>query len=355
MKDQGFSMIEVLVSVTLALIVSSSVLMMLLADTATSRTTPEVVDMQQRARSAQELIMRDVYQAGAGMYLGPAVGSLQQSFAAILPRRAGLSNADAYNVARADAITLLYVPSTMTQASLQAALTPGVNLRLQSWPNCGTDPVCGLSNGASVLVFDRLEHFDAFTVTDVFTDSVRLRSWQATHAPFSYPAGAMVAELQWHTYYFDSVARQLRHFDGYQTDTPVIDDVVGLNFEYVGDTVPPAVPRPWLGAANCLFDASGAYRAGLSTLAGDGGTLALLPLELFRDGPWCGDGENRFDADLLRIRKVKVTLRLQAGNEMMRGQSAEFAVAGRSRSAARSLPDYTLTFDVAPRNVGLSR
>jgi hypothetical protein len=110
-----------------------------------------------------------------------------------------------------------------------------------------------------------------------------------------------------------------------------------------------------LGVANCLYDASGAYWGGLSTLATSGGSLAVLPLDLFRDGPWCGDGENRFDADLLRIRKVRVTLRMQVGNDMMRGQSADFAITGRSRSAVRNLPDYTLTFDVAPRNLGLSR
>jgi hypothetical protein len=348
-------MIEMLVSMVLALTLSSAVLLMLLADTATSRITPEAVDLQQRARGAEEMLRRDLYQAGAGVYLGPATGALQQSLPPVLPRRAGLSGADAFSVARADAITILYVPASLTQATLLNALTPGSNLRVQPWPNCPADVVCGLSSGSSVLVFDRAEHFDAFTVTDVLSDSVRLKSWQVSHAPFSYPAGAVAAEIQWHTYYFDSQMRQLRHFDGYQTDTPVVDDVVGLNFEYVGESMPPVLPRPSAGTANCLYDASGAYRGGLVTLPGDGGSLALLPMDLFRDGPWCGDGENRFDADLLRIRKVRVTLRLQVGNDMMRGQSADFAVAGRSRSAGRNVQDYTLVFDVAPRNMGWTR
>jgi hypothetical protein len=75
-------------------------------------------------------------------------------------------------------------------------------------------------------------------------------------------------------------------------------------------------------------------------LPADGGSLAILPLDLFRDGPWCGDGENRFDADLLRIRKVRVTLRMQAANEVMRG---------------RKVADFSLSFEVAPRNMGLTR
>jgi len=353
-SESGFSMIEMLVSLLITLTISGALLGLLFANTTTSRTTPEVVDLQQRARAAQEILTRDLYLAGAGIDLGPGAGPLHQFFAPILPRRGGLQP-DPYNSARTDAITLIYVPSPSSQATLLTPLSSGADLRVQLWPNCRTDPLCGLAAGSSIVVFDRLEHADMFTVTDVFTDSARLRSWQAAHAPFSYSAGAVVAEVESHTFYLDSQARQLRHFDGYLTDIPVVDDVVGVDFEYVGDPDPPRLPRPSAGVANCLYDASGAYWGGLTTIGTDGGSLAVLPLALFRDGPWCGDGENRFDADLLRIRKVKVTLRMQVGNDMMRGQSGDYANAGRSRSAARSLPDYSLTFEVAPRNMGWRR
>lgn len=353
--DDGYSMIEMLVSLILALVVSGAALALLFANTTSSRTTPEVVDMQQRARAAQELLSRDLYMAGAGVSLGSADGPLQRYFATVLPRRAGLQGADAFSTARADAITLVYVPQSMSQATLEMPLTPGADLRVHAWPNCSSDPFCGLAVGTSIIVFDRIEHADAFTVAQLLADSAHLRSWQASHAAFIYPAGSVVAEIQWHTYYFDATARQLRHFDGYLTDTPVIDDVVGVNFEYVGDPTPPSAPRPSAGIPNCLYDSAGAPQNGLITLGTGGGSLAVLPLDLFRDGPWCGDGENRFDADLLRIRKVRVTLRMQVGNDMMRGQSADFAVAGRSRSAARNLPDYSLTFDVAPRNLAAGR
>ena len=351
MKDAGFSMVELLVSLLITLTVSGAALALLFANTATSRTTNEVVELQQRARAAQEILTRDLYQAGAGPDLGPAAGSLAQYFAAVLPRRAGLQNAHAYNDARPDAITILSVVRSSSQTTLRTPMPAGADLRVYLWPNCRPDPLCGFSVGASLVVFDRFEHFDAFTLTSVTGDAARLRQWQANHASYAYPVDAVVAEAEWHTYYLDTATRQLRHFDGYLTDTPVVDDVVGVDFEYVGDAAPPVLPRPSVGAANCLYEASGAYRGGLATLPANGGTLAILPLDLFRDGPWCGDGENRFDADLLRIRKVRVTLRLQAANEMMRGQSQDFAVAGRSRSAARQVADYSLTFEVAPRNM----
>ena len=48
---------------------------------------------------------------------------------------------------------------------------------------------------------------------------------------------------------------------------------------------------------------------------------------MLTDGPWCPsetntDGDdmpNKFDADLLRVRQVRVTLRVQVANEVLRG------------------------------------
>ena len=90
-------------------------------------------------------------------------------------------------------------------------------------------------------------------------------------------------------------------------------------------------------------------------LPAQNGSLAVLPLSILSDGPWCGDGDNTFDADLLRIRRVGVTLRLQVGNDMMRARGTDFAIAGRGISAAQLVPDYAVRFVVAPRNMGWDR
>jgi hypothetical protein len=94
---------------------------------------------------------------------------------------------------------------------------------------------------------------------------------------------------------------------------------------------------------------------GLSVLTPQGGSLAQLPLSMLNDGPWCGSGQNQFDADLLRVKKVRATIRVQASQSGMRSSGADYAVAGTSGSALRSLPDYTLQFEVSPRNMNLGR
>lgn len=107
-----------------------------------------------------------------------------------------------------------------------------------------------------------------------------------------------------HTYYLKSDPSagtgQLMRYDGEESDLPLTDHVVGLEFGY--------------------FDAGGA---------------ALAP-ETFQDGPWFPDDSdiNRFDTDLLKIRRVRVTLRVQAATPALR----------------RMQRDRTITFDVAPRN-----
>ena len=115
---------------------------------------------------------------------------------------------------------------------------------------------------------------------------------------------------------------QLRHYDGAATDLPVVDHVVKLAFEY--------------------FDAA---------------QMRLDPSTL-QDGPWRPDDTdaNRFDADLLHIRRVRVTLRVQAARDALRGPAGMlFVHGGTSTSMERYLPDREIRFDISPRNLDLGQ
>jgi hypothetical protein len=76
------------------------------------------------------------------------------------------------------------------------------------------------------------------------------------------------------------------------------------------------------------------------------------------DGPWVPDDRSpaRWDADLLRVRAIAVTLRLQAASAALRGPAGVlFAYGGTATSARRWVPDVEVRVQVAPRNLNLAR
>ena len=351
-----YSLLEALIALALTVVLMGAAIPLVAANSGLSAATPEMLDEQQRARLGMEELSRDLGKAGAGLSVGPLAGPLVSSFAPIIPRRLGLTGADAHNVARQDAITIIYASASPAQSVLaQPMSSPSDSLHLDPSAGCplGTQ-VCGLQQGSTALLFDQSGRFDLVGILGLTGGAATIEYLQSAPSAFSYQPGAAVAEAELHTYYFDAANLQLRHADGAHSDVPVVDNVVALTFEYFGDPNPPTQPRPPLGTANCLYDAAGALLGGMSILPPAGGTLASLPLGRFTDGPWCGAGSNQFDADLLRVRMVRVNLRVQVGNMMMRGRSADFLVPGLGRGA-HTIPDYTMRFDVAPANMGSRR
>src|SRR4029079_3015243 len=122
--------------------------------------------------------------------------------------------------------------------------------------------------------------------------------------------------------------------------------------------VPPPIGEArgaWPAGENCTFtvvDGNHSARVGMLN-ASDQGLVALTPAML-ADGPWCPDeaAPNRFDADLLRVRRVRVTVRVQSSVAMLRGAAGMlFRKGGTSRSPDQLVPDLEAQFDVAPRNL----
>ena len=77
---------------------------------------------------------------------------------------------------------------------------------------------------------------------------------------------------------------------------------------------------------------------------------------MLTDGPWCPDAGSarRFDADLLRIRRIRVAVRVQAAAPAVRGLGQLFARPGTATSASAMVPDQQAAFDIAPRNMNLA-
>jgi len=348
----GFTVIELLVSAAIGLLVTAAVCTLLTSGQLLAQTETERANMLQRLRVGADVLSASIRAAGAGPDGGAAPGALSRRFAPILPRRIGRLRADGEGVFRADAITTVSVAPDAIPATLAFALSPGSSDLYVDESFCGSGSACGISAGDTIAVFDRYGRFDLLSVVLVDGSRVQFRHCGGGLMA-EYSRGTPVVAVDAATHYLDRAANQLRRYDADASDLPAIDDVVDLRFEYVGDVEPPRSPGAAPGEANCLYDSAGRYNtSAMPRLAGAQRLVPLASSQLV-DGPWCGAPSTLYDADLLRVRAVRITLRLQTSDAVMRGADAvRFRNPGPAQHSGRQVPDLTLVFDVIPRNMG---
>jgi prepilin-type N-terminal cleavage/methylation domain-containing protein len=361
-SDSGFSLIELIVSMTIMLVVTGAIFWLVDPGQSIARAQPEAADVQQRLRVAADLLEKDLIMAGAGTYSGSIAGSLANFFPPILPRRMGATMNDPSMSFFSDRITISYVPNTAAQTNVRDPMPqPSSEIKVDPQPGCPVnDQLCGFKEGMRCIIFDDTGAFDFFTITEVQTDSLHLQhrppnpDFSKAYTPTEHSRIAMV---ETHIYYLDAAQVQLRHNDGWLSDLAVTDNTVTLEFRYYGDPNPPLMPRPLVGGSNCILDAAGNPK--LPTLPSGGQSLIELTPAMLTDGPVCGLAPNQFDADLYRVKKVAVRLRMQAGPAELRGRNTAgwtlFQNPGRSSSVYRNVPDFEMSYEVAPRNLNLAR
>ncbi len=356
-SEAGYSLVEMLVSSAIMLTVTGAIFGLMNPAHGSSQAQTEVAEMQQQMRIGSDVLFKELVMAGAGIYQGATTGSLINFFAPILPRRTGSLSPDAPTVFRADALTLTYIPNSYSQTTISKSMPPNsAELKVTDMPNCPKkDELCGFEIGMVVLIFDSTGHYDTFEITNVQGAAAHLQH-RGQDLTYTYQVGATVTQSLSNTYYRDATTNQLKRYNGGATDVALMDNLVDMQVSYFGDPNPPLLPKPPAGEANCLYDAAGNYR-NLPVLALGDGSLAPLPGAILKDGPiFCGSGSNQYDADLLRVRKVRVMLRVQVASPALRGMNATlWKQPGSSPGGQGSVPDYSVTFEVAPRNLNLAR
>jgi hypothetical protein len=356
-SEAGYSLIELLISAAIMLTVTGAIFSLMNPAQGSSQAQTEVADLQQRMRIASDVLFKELVMTGAGVYQGSVTGSLIAFFAPILPRRTGYVSPDAPTVFRPDAVTLMYVPNEYTQTTISHQMPiPSPEMKVTDQPNCPKhDGLCGFDTGMVVVIFDSTGHFDTFEITQLQSQAAHLQH-RGQNLDYSYDTGSQVTQIVSHTYYRNAATNQLMRYNGGLEDTPLVDNLVDMNVSYFGDPNP---PKPPLGQANCLYDGAGVPKVPeLPVLALTDGSLAALPPAILTDGPFCGGDTNQYDADLLRVRKVRVVLRMQVASAALRGSDrsdTRWVNHGTSQGGAKSVPDYIVTFEVAPRNLNLAR
>jgi prepilin-type N-terminal cleavage/methylation domain-containing protein len=350
---RGFSFIEVLIALTILLTAMATLLQVAASGQRLARSHGEATDLHQRVRVAAGKLQNDLALAGTGALRGELSGGLTGYMAPLIPARTGVRDPDDPLLAFTDRVSVVYAADAAWPATLggdMATASDAVPVNGAA-PGCPAAGLCGFTVGTRALIVDTRgvgAGYDLFTVTGVAGELAHGAPNPLLHR--AYEAGsAVVVPVVQRVYYFDRATRRLMLYDGYQSDTPLIDNVVDVRFAYFADASPTSVSRPPDWTPSCVYDAGSPPVARLDDLGGTG--LHQLTVAEMTDGPVCGAGSNLFDGDLLRIRLVRVTLRLEAAADEVRGAGALFLRPGRSSSGYSFVPDYELTFDVAPRNM----
>jgi hypothetical protein len=348
-SSAGFSLVEVLIATTITVGITALACALAVDAQTVWRADSARVDLHQRARVAADMFARLLLESGAGPLTGSSRGPLLRVLAPVVPRRVGIRNADPPDVIRTDAISLLHSLADSEHATLLIAAAPSTATLDIAPAGCAL-PACGFTAGTTILVHDSTGNFDVFTITAVQGLTLAVRHHGTGNAAM-YAAGSQVLAVRQSTLYWDRTARILREYDGDSSDFPLIDDVVGMEVAYAGDPFPPAWPRPASGQANCLYDSDGLFRAALLPVLEAAAAPVDLAAESLTDGPWCGSGGNQFDADLLRVRRIRVRLRFQAPDPAVRGRNPSlFRNPGTSTSRGSAVADVTIGVEVTPRN-----
>ncbi len=377
--DAGFSLVELLLALVVTAAVTGAALLVVAPMHGAMQAQPEGADVEQRVRLLSDTLVRNLSMAGAQPARLPEAATAR-IVPGVLPHRVGRRNPDPPGSYVDTRITLLWADAGGPQSRLAlplAAASGSTDVQLDGSCPPG-DLSCGFRAGMTVLVFDDTASWDLYTVSQVAGARLSLVH-DTPDSPKVYGIGAAIAAASVRTYYLadergSGIPQLLQYDGGGGADVPVLNHVVSLRFVLAGEAdapyllgtgglsphatygpAPPvwtAQPTAYPPGENCVFQrtASGEVVSRLPAL-GTPASLVVLDGASLSDGPWCPDATSpgRFDADLLRVRKVVVTARVQAAVASLRGPAGPlFTRAGTARGT-RLVPDREVRLAVTPR------
>ena len=373
--DRGFTLIELLLSSALALAVVGLALSVVTSARDSADRDAASGDLAQRLRIGADTMVQEIRATGAGGSFSGVV-SAADAIALVEPL-ASIDVADAdSDVFHALRMTSLRVAA---EGMLRAAGPAAGILALAPPPSCPALPgVCGLAPGDMAVVFDRAGVFDLFEVSAA--DSAGFTITPDRLLASVYGPRAVVAGVDRATFGLTSDregGKRLVKITEAGATLPIVDHVVSFEVRPFGRAEPPLPGRdelegptygPWPPRAGeddvrerwgagqgctVMLNADGTHAPRLASLGAATDVVRLSP-DTLTDGPWCPGrtvGAN-YDADLLRIRRVDLHLRVEVASARLRGPAGRlyFRPGSHSRSASW-VPDAEVHLSIVVRNL----
>ena len=287
----GFALMELLIALTICAVVAGSIAAVLSPARVAFERTPADIDLQQRARTAIDVIAQAVRAAGTDVVISGELGPLAAVVPAVIPFEVDESGT---GFSKLKVITPRPHPAQGTLAEHQAG--PNGDLVL-SPSRCPAAPVvCGFSEGTTAIIADGSGRFDVFTIASAHAATNRVTPARPLQPP--YAAGSIVVEVDVYTFQLDAQpdgSQTLVRITAAGAVQPIVDRVTKLQFEpYVLDNA--GQPTP-------------------------------VPAEELLDGPWwAGAPDGDYDDDAFRVKRIDIALSLQGGPPVAVERTFRFAV-----------------------------
>jgi hypothetical protein len=278
---RGTTLVEVVIAAAITLVVTALAARGLVEASRAFAWQPAASELAARADALARQLHADLSSAGAGLHVpidpadvtaGPSPSHrLAPWLPAILPRLVAVDGGDADTTASGDRVSILAVADAAPQAivrsrSPQWALMPG--------PSCPAPAGgCGFRAGLPVLFLGRAPGFQLGEVEGVDASGAWLRGVAETD-PDAALAGVEIVG-----YRHDAARGELLRARAGGRGLAVADRVTAFAVEWWADG--PAGPE-------------------------------RLDIAALGDGPWEGRAPFRFDADLRRVRRLRIRARLAA-------------------------------------------
>ncbi len=368
-RQRGFTLVELLVAMVITVFIVGAALTVALSARASFAADPGALDTGRRMREGVASLTAALRSAGGDV----GVGALAAGVPPVWPLTALDGSTDG---PRFEALWVLRAEGTAAGRLSAPQPDPTASLTLEEGGACPATPgVCGLSDGDTALVFDARGRFDVFEV-GIVSPALR-RVTPAAPLGRAYAAGAHVLAVRADRYGLVAQAdgsRTLTRVTWAGATQPMVDGVVLLEIDVWGEAAAPvladggtgpglasyglAPPPPddedpdgmWPEGEHCMAARPGGVPVSRLAPLGAGGLVRLHPADL-DDGPWC-EGEwsaTPFDADLFRVRRIDLRLRVEAQAAMLRGSAGTLFARGGTAVASplRWVPDREMTVSVA--------
>lgn len=374
MTTRGFTAVELLVATVMTLLVIGGGVVMAASARWSLAVEPAAIDTTRRAREGVFALTEAVGSAGGGVAAGDGVLTLAASVPVVRP----LTSLDESPGDRFTALWLLRAVPGAVGRLAQPQEGPAGSLTLDATGPCPQSTgVCGFRLDDVAVVFDDRGHFDVFDVAAVSDALIRI----VPRVPLSRAYGTGDWVLSARVDRFGLV----RQPDGSGTLTrvswagavePLVDGVVDLDIVPWGRPEAPSLrdadegpglssygltpPPPdeidddgiFADGEHCMARrVGGAPRSPVATRPVDVDGLSQLAPADFDDGPWCPSSAapSGFDADLLRVQRLDIRMRVEALAAEFRGSAGALFTRGgtATRDGRRWIADRTLQVSVA--------